>query len=175
MGGKMKQRSIRPTFRMKKLQTALLIPALFLLTGCITTGYEDYSEYQADYNDFQADMQGIDDYNAQRYEQYQDEYYQERDLCFSGYDEDGIPILCSENEGYSAGGMSECPTGYISPPSGCRIKGNISYDTGKKIYHIQVKHFIAIRKLIPYSEKDGFVQNQRRSRMVGVRLTTKAA
>ncbi|HEX5368389.1 MAG TPA: thermonuclease family protein, partial [Dehalococcoidia bacterium] len=34
----------------------------------------------------------------------------------------------------AAGGT--CPQGCASPPSGCVIKGNISRDTGEKIYHV---------------------------------------
>jgi hypothetical protein len=29
-----------------------------------------------------------------------------------------------------------CPTGCITPPPGCLIKGNINIRTGKKIYHV---------------------------------------
>jgi hypothetical protein len=31
---------------------------------------------------------------------------------------------------------SGCPTGCVFPPSGCVIKGNISFNTGEKIYHL---------------------------------------
>lgn len=29
-----------------------------------------------------------------------------------------------------------CPYGCINPPAGCNIKGNISFDTGERIYHL---------------------------------------
>jgi len=31
---------------------------------------------------------------------------------------------------------SRCPSGCITPPPGCDIKGNISFNTGEKIYHV---------------------------------------
>jgi hypothetical protein len=31
---------------------------------------------------------------------------------------------------------SGCPNGCYSPPAGCTIKGNVSYNTGEKIYHM---------------------------------------
>ena len=34
-----------------------------------------------------------------------------------------------------------CPQGCINPPSGCEIKGNISFDTKEKIYHIPSDRF----------------------------------
>lgn len=32
--------------------------------------------------------------------------------------------------------QSGCPNGCSSPPAGCNIKGNISFNTGEKIYHV---------------------------------------
>lgn len=32
--------------------------------------------------------------------------------------------------------QSGCPSGCISPPAGCDIKGNVSFDSGEKIYHL---------------------------------------
>jgi len=31
---------------------------------------------------------------------------------------------------------SSCPDGCLEPPPGCEIKGNISYTTGERIYHL---------------------------------------
>jgi len=31
---------------------------------------------------------------------------------------------------------SGCPQGCLAPPPGCEIKGNISYTTGERIYHL---------------------------------------
>jgi hypothetical protein len=34
-----------------------------------------------------------------------------------------------------------CPNGCINPPTGCNVKGNISFDTGEKIYHLPGDEF----------------------------------
>jgi len=36
---------------------------------------------------------------------------------------------------------SDCMYGCINPPPGCRIKGNISFDTNEKIYHLPSDEF----------------------------------
>ena len=34
------------------------------------------------------------------------------------------------------GGGSACPSGCTNHPQGCDIKGNISFDSGEKVYHV---------------------------------------
>jgi uncharacterized protein YraI len=53
-----------------------------------------------------------------------------------------------------AGGSSSCPNGCMAPLSGCDIKGNISFDTGEKIYHVPGDEYYAETVISPdYGER----------------------
>ena len=62
-----------------------------------------------------------------------------------------IPAYTSplDNNDYSG-----CPAGCTTPPTGCNIKGNISYDTGEKIYHLPGQEFYSATTINPaYGER----------------------
>lgn len=47
-----------------------------------------------------------------------------------------------------------CPQGCASPPQGCAIKGNVSYDTGERIYHVPGGQFYNATVIDPrYGER----------------------
>lgn len=49
---------------------------------------------------------------------------------------------------------SACPQGCDDPPMGCVIKGNISFDTGEKIYHLPDQEYYDATEINPaYGEK----------------------
>ncbi|MCE5206749.1 MAG: hypothetical protein LLG42_00385 [Chloroflexi bacterium] len=81
---------------------------------------DERSEYYSDLADFEDDQP--------RYDpglKYQDE------IEIDSYNE----TLDAQNAKYSAL-ESGCPSGCTIRPIGCDIKGNISYTTGEKIYHV---------------------------------------
>ena len=57
-----------------------------------------------------------------------------------------LPAPVQEEEG--------CPQGCTEPQPGCSIKGNISYKTGERIYHLPWQHFYGKTKINPdYGER----------------------
>lgn len=64
-----------------------------------------------------------------------------------------------------------CPEGCIVPPPGCEIKGNISLDTGERIYHLPGQKFYEKTVISPgkgerwfCSEEEARVNGWRRSK-----------
>lgn len=57
-----------------------------------------------------------------------------------------------DDQNYSSTGS--CPKGCIAPIDGCKIKGNISFDTSEKIYHLPGQEFYASTETDPeYGER----------------------
>jgi hypothetical protein len=56
--------------------------------------------------------------------------------------------------GYAGGGLSLGGLGAALPGSGCNIKGNVSIETGERIYHVPGQMFYSATRISPeYGER----------------------
>lgn len=57
--------------------------------------------------------------------------------------------LYEEEQSSYTGNGSSCPTGCTSYISGCEIKGNISFESGEKIYHVPGQKYYSSTSIDP--------------------------
>lgn len=98
-----------------------------------------------------------------RYQNQLDEYSrnQAEEALIQEYDyfheqtQEGFDSLQAQNSALVLeGSNSGCPNGCIGHKSGCDIKGNVSFETGEKIYHVPGGEFYAATKINPdYGER----------------------
>lgn len=121
---------------MKIIRILAFVLLSVLLSSCFASSSDVDSQTFADY---QAEL-AFDDYKQEQYDSFSETAMEELrefdEPCISGYDSDGLPIPCS-----SGGSSNDCSNGCQSPPPGCDIKGNISYNTGEKIFHVPGQTF----------------------------------
>ena len=76
---------------------------------------------------------------AEQYDQYREDLYDQyaseasTEIALFELEES---FFSDDSESSSSGGQSGCPNGCIYHPPGCDVKGNISFDTDEKIYHV---------------------------------------
>lgn len=63
---------------------------------------------------------------------------------------DDAQLNVEELNAVRTAGAKGCPEGCSSPPTGCVIKGNVSIETGAKIYHLPGQKWYAKTKIDPY-------------------------
>lgn len=98
------------------------------------------SEYYQDYDDYMENEGQYEFDPAMLYDEEQERL--DADWSEPDYDEPDEP-----SAGNYKGQVKGCPYGCAIPPAGCAIKGNISVDSGAKIYHLPGQKFYASTRI----------------------------
>jgi hypothetical protein len=105
-----------------------------ILTGCVSEQVPQEQAVDNAYSSYQAD-QGLSDWqieqDVQRMREYNNQY-------LNDHPSSGLPPLDSAQGNDTSNG---CPFGCTDHKPGCDIKGNISFNTGEKIYHVPGGYF----------------------------------
>ena len=117
-----------------------------LLAGCFPSypddvGVDELPEYQPNYPEIDR---GAEEWDRSR----------EREE--SDYDEERFDDIAEgwTTESGSSSSEEGCPNGCTSHKSGCDIKGNISFNSKEKIYHVPGQNFYNETKISPqYGER----------------------
>jgi len=142
---------------------SLAWPLVFLALASCTSGSQE-SDYQVDdqpYYDHLNDELGAD-LDASRFEDAYQSYYEDTYGKYETYDAQGLGEDYSDPS-YSAPShgngnifdtSGSCPIGCTTHVSGCDVKGNVSFETGERIYHVPGQEYYTATKIDPdYGER----------------------
>ena len=152
-----------------KLQSVLFTTLIFL-TACsgggpqfpFDTGYSDSADLAQEFEEGRRQAEQHNEYLEQKWDKMAEEGAKDADP--EGYDpacdEPGSdpenwvrPAYCNDRDGSSGstsnGDTSGCPDGCTSHKSDCDIKGNISFNSGEKIYHVPGQNFYSETQINP--------------------------
>ena len=144
----------------RRLVVTVFIASLIMVTACsgggpqfpFDTGYSDSADLAQEFAEGQEFADEYDEYLEQKWDKMAEEGAKDADP--EGYDpacepppfqeEDwSQPAWCRDGSSApkTSGSTSGCPNGCTSRKSGCDIKGNISFNSGEKIYHVPGQNF----------------------------------
>jgi len=121
--------------------------SISILTGCGSPypfdTYNEGYELQHEVDELEIEGEMYDTYKEALY----DSYSETASAELQEFDDD------YGNSNYSSS-SSGCPNGCTYHKDGCDIKGNISINTGERIYHIPWQEFYSVTKISPdYGER----------------------
>ena len=141
---------------MNKKARILLVIVGLLLVSCFP---EYYPDAPSEMTQGAIDSQRYDEWKQSQYDKYADQAEQEMQDFERENQTNSILELPDPSEiGKGSSSKSSpdegCPDGCASHKSGCDIKGNISINTGEKIYHLPGQEYYEETRISPeYGER----------------------
>lgn len=141
---------------MNKKASVLAVIACLILVSCFP---EYYPDAPSEMTEGAIDSQKYDAWKQTQYDEYADEAEQEIQ-DFERESQTYRLLELPDPDEIGKGSLSDsstddrCPNGCASHKTGCDIKGNISINTGEKIYHLPGQEYYEETKISPqYGER----------------------
>ncbi len=157
------------------ISVLLILISLASCTADYITGGGDYGD-AIDYYEGKAESEKYDYVSPGELEwdQQSDQFFADKEgeriealleqECYETSDWTDLPhcehMVGFENKPSYSDTSGACPNGCTLPPSGCHIKGNISFKTGEKIYHVPGQNFYGDTVISPEDGERWFCTEQ---------------